>query len=248
LLVVCCAVASLVPSDAHACSVVLSPQVLPALAPAPLNTHVWMRHPTWHHSGNRSFKPGGGNFDVDFVVRSVMPTAADIPITVREWSPDYLIELVPQSLLAANHRFEVWGIPRSASESPRLLASFQTGTTSRATSPPKPAFAASTRPKPTGLLAGDCGSYEQIILGGTPDEGEVLYAVWAATNGHIDWKGPPIAIAGPPTPGHPVRFDVYDSLRPFAEFIAWAQSSPHIGVRAMDVAGNLSEPVELDVR
>lgn len=239
------------PADARACSIVLETRTLPALAPAPLDAHVWIRHSEWRRSGNRAAKRGSPEFDVDFVVRAAAPTAADIPVVTREWSPGQLVELVPQKPLPANHTFEVWAIPRPAVESPRLVTFFRTGDAIASTAPARPSFTSATRTKPApGVVVIDCGPDAEIVLGGlaAPSQGELLYAVWPSTGGRIAWDSPPIAVTGSPAPGHPVRFDVYDSLRPGPEFVAWAASSPHIGVRAMDVAGNLSDPVELDVR
>jgi hypothetical protein len=237
--------------DARACSIVIGSETLPALAPAPLNAHVWIRHPPWRRSGNPSARRGAAPFDVDFVLRAVTPTAADVPVAVREWAPGVLVELVPWAPLPASHRFEVWAVPRGV-ERPRLVAFFQTGTGVDTTPPGRPSFDSVTRTKPPAHgIQIDCGPAAEIVLSGAgaPDSGDLLYAVWAAAGGRIAWDAPPIAVAGPAAPGQSVRFDVYDALRPVGDFVAWARSpSARIGVRALDVAGNLGPPVELDLR
>lgn len=236
--------------DADACTIVLNTEVFPALTPAPLNTHVWIRHPPWHRTGNPMY-PRNPTFAVDFVLRAVAGAPTEIPVAVREWFPGNLVELVPEAPLPPNQVFEVWAVPLPpAVVRPRLLSFFRTAAATDTTPPTRPAFYGATLERP-GAVAADCGPYAAIgLVGeGSRDGGDLLYAVWAADDsGHIAWEAPPIAVA-PPAPGSRVRFDVYDALKLASEVTAWARSPKlHVGVRAMDVAGNLSAPLELDVR
>ncbi len=216
--------ALVVDRDARPCSIVNPPQVLPASQPAPVNAHVWIRNPPRHTR------------DVYFVVRVVAPAISEIPIATREWCPLGLVELVPQSALPPSSRFEVWMVARAAPGKPVLLASFGTGTATDTTPPPRPAFTKADHE----VESGQCGTFHGIALSGGSDQPETLYAMWSAdAKGAIVWEAAPIAVFTGS------RVDGFGTCT--TDFSAWSASSPHVGIRAMDIAGNLGAPIELTV-
>lgn len=226
--------------DARPCSIVIAPQVFPASHPAPVNAHVWIRHPPLKRTGNVLFRKGPTTtYDADFVLRAVSPVAAEIPIATREWCPSIFVELVPQSALPPSSRFEVWIVPRVPEVKPVLIASFGTGTAPDTTPPPRPTFTGAMHEVEGGGLAG-CGTIDVIALTGGTDSPELLYAMWSAdANGLIAWDAPPVGLFTEP------RFDGYGTCR--ADYASWSAKAPRIGIRAMDVAGNLGAPIELTV-
>jgi hypothetical protein len=204
--------------DADPCSIVIPTNVLPASAPAPVNAHVWIRSPS--RTGS-------------WVLRAVGPVSADIPISKREWCPQF-VEIVPQSTLPPSSRFELWVVEK---EKPYLVASFGTGTATDTIAPPKPSFTSAVRE-----VTGDslCGPSESMTLAGGSPQPETLYAAWAADDkGTIPWSAAPSIVFSGST------FDTYRMCQSSGKltFEGWKR----IGIRAMDVAGNLGEALVLDV-
>ena len=224
--------------DARPCVELTPTEVLPASTPAPVTTHVWIHHPPLRRTANWA-RPPAAPFDVDFVLRSVAPTVMDIPVATRE-CPYTFVELAPLALLPKNARFEVWAAPKSGAAPPLLLASFTTGTEEDVTPPPPPAFTLAWLAVPT--IRTSCADTSAITFSSrvaTPAP-DTLYGVWGAgPTGEIAWDGAPIAIL------HGAVLNTHETCMP--GYAAWAASSPRIGMRAIDLSGNLSAPIELRV-
>lgn len=238
--VAACVVASVAVAarDARPCVLLLPSHALPAPGPAPVNAHVWLHHPPVQRVDNPTRVP----YDADFVLRRVAPDTADVAIATREWCPLVLVELVPLAPLAPNARFEVWAAPRGGAAAPnappaRLLASFATGASEDRTPPERPKLLEGLHDTDEGAIA-SCGVGDTITLRGDP--GREMLGVWASdARGAVAWSSPPVAIL------FGRELSRFESCK--ADFGAWARSKPHLGARAIDVAGNLSEPVEIDV-
>ena len=227
--------------EARPCVIIIPTMVLPASgAVAPVNTHVWIFEPPLRRTANWA-RPPAPAYDADFVLRSVAPTRPEIPVATRECEYK-LVELAPTAPLPANARFEVWVVPRTTTAAPMLLASFTTGTETDTTPPPRPAFDSAHLAVPR--IQTSCNDTHEITLwGGTsastrpPD---ILYGVWAAdATGAIAWDAAPVGVL------NGLYLDSHRTCMP--RYDLWAAATPHIGVRAIDLAGNLSAPVELDV-
>jgi hypothetical protein len=148
------------------------------------------------------------------------------------------LELAPQSPLPPSSRFEVWIAPRIPEAKAILLASFGTGTAGDTTPPPRPTFTKATHEVEGGLL--DCPTSHVIVLDGGTDSPETLYAMWSAdAKGAIVWDALPVGVFTEP------RLDSYGTCK--TDYAAWSAGSPRIGIRAMDLAGNLGDPIELAV-
>jgi hypothetical protein len=226
--------------DARPCIDLLSTEVLPAAAPAPVTTHVWIHHPTLRRKGNWA-RPPAAPYDADFVLRSVAPTVMDVPVAARE-CPYTLVELAPLSPLPKNARFEVWVVPQAAAAPPALLASFTTGADADVTPPPTPSFTFARLAVPT--IRTSCGDTYAITLYGPTAPAapatDSLYGLWPSDpTGTIGWDAAPMAIV------RGARLDSHETCMP--SYGAWAASSPRLGVRAIDLSGNLSAPIELRV-
>jgi hypothetical protein len=65
------------------------------------------------------------------------------------------------------------------------------------------------------------------------DVPDTFFAAWSAKEGRIDWEAPPLAVFAVP------KLDPDETCH--------ANLTGRIGIRAMDLAGNLSEPIELTI-
>jgi hypothetical protein len=136
----------------------------------------------------------------------------------------------------------VWVVPRTTTVAPTLLASFTTGTDTDVTPPARPPFDSAHLAVPK--VQTSCNDSHEITLWGgaaaRTRPPETLYGVWAADRtGAIAWDAAPVGIL------NGMFLDSYRTCMP--RYDLWASGAPHIGVRALDLAGNLSAPVELDV-
>jgi hypothetical protein len=226
--------------DARPCVELVPMRVLPASASAPINTHVWVHAPPMQLHGNQ-MRLGATPFDAEIVLREVAPSVRNHAVTVRE-CPYKFLDVAPLAPLPMNARFEVWMAPASPEPTappPTLLASFATGDARDDAPPSRPAVTSAYFTKES--IRTSCGTTFPVTLVGARPPPDTLYAVWAApASGPIAWDAPPIAVLGG------MVLDTHATC--MANYPAWAQSSPRLGVRAIDLAGNASEPVEISVR
>jgi hypothetical protein len=208
--------------DADACSLAVPVHVLPALGGAPIDTHVWIRHPPWKKS------------DADYVLRG----AAEIPAQTREWCPNVLVELVPDARLAPTTRFEVWVVPHG-NHGPALLSSFATGTDVAKLPPASTLTGVTHKSEGTGMT---CPITQALVFKG-PTEPDALYALWPTATPAS--SAPPFAVMGADL--HLDDFNVCQANVP-RDWTSWSASSPHVTVRAMNMAGAYGPPIVLDVR
>lgn len=214
--------------DARACVIIAPSVVAPSLTPAPRNAHVWIQSlplPLF----------GGATFTLVKSATGSTPTA----IELRSWETSSVWELVPRSDLDALTRYEVWGAPRDK-RAPVLVSVFRTGAGVDLTAPRAPRLEhAFARPSAMG-----CPPYVELAgAAGADDSGDVFHAAWLAEgSARLAYDGPPATVfAWPkPTPTEPrPSADVLHGFR--------APSATRIGVRTVDVAGNLSAPIELEI-
>ena len=220
---------------ARACFRLAPELALPNSAAAPRNAHVWVR-------GAMPELNAGATFAL------VAPGSAEPPplLDMRQWVYGELFELVPRAPLAAGARYDLWARPHkapwapngAAAPSPVLLGTFRTGTGTDTTPPAAPAVRnAILRPQAASCRAA-------LLLQVAPDVtpgGGVLYAVWIGDRtGHIAYETPPTELASI----EQVSFDRSEST---LELLAAPKTGSRVGVRALDEAGNLSDPVERTV-
>lgn len=211
--------------DASACSIIVPMVVLPRLQPAPTNTHVWLQ-------GLELSMYGGGSF--------VLTDAAGppVPLTLHAWPESMVWELVPAHDLKPSTRYEVWGVPRATTKKPTtLLGTFRTGTDADHVAP-SPPVVKQLEQRPSAM---SCPPF--LFLEGTSGadpSGEVFHAMWLTTvRGGIDYSAPPAFVFS-------LTKATKDTPVPYAELVNHVKPR-RAGVRAIDVAGNLSAPVEIDV-
>jgi len=219
-----------VAGDARACTIVLPHLVLPALVPAPINAHIWVEN---------AFD------DESFVVRPAVPRGtqdAAVATDARLWNGwAKMIELVPRAQLDPSRRYEVWSRGsrwEGNGKAPYLVGTFVTSDAVDSTPPARPVVAPTARA--TVKWSSECGVGEVKAPIATPADqgsGELLYAIWHSdADGHIHYDRAPdrVVTAGPT--GKPAF--AYTQGSAF-------QNVKKLGLRAMDLAGNLSEPVEI---
>ena len=217
--------------DSHACVVLAPDLVLPRSSSrdlAPRNAHLWMM------GGPPELMNGA-----TFALVAIPPGAAPVPaLEVRQWEQSTLFELVPDAPLAAGVRYDLWATPwtsrsRLRPEKPMLLGTFRTGTESDVTPPAPPSLGnAVLRPR-----VGSCGA--SLMIEAAPDldlADAVLFAVWLGDQtGHIDYHAPPVQIVPVSAEDHSLELN------------AAPRPGSRVGVRALDLAGNLGAPVERTV-
>ena len=211
--------------DADACSIIVPMVVLPRLVPAPTNTHVWLQ-------GLALSMYAGGDF--------VLTDAAGppVPLTLHAWPESVVWELVPAHDLKPSTRYEVWGVPLAKTKKPTtLLGTFRTGDAPDRVAPSAPIV------KLLEQRASAISCPPFLYLEGTSGadaSGEVFHAMWLTdVRGGIDYAAPPAFVFAltKATKDNPVAHaELVNHVKP-----------RRAGVRAIDVAGNLSAPVEIDV-
>jgi hypothetical protein len=220
--------------EADACIVLPSAGVLPgAGAPAPRNTRVWA-------VGLSQALPAGATL----TLVASRDRARPVPLSARLWETSGLHELWPASRLEADERYELWATPRGAPlprqrpRPPVLVGTFRTGSTDDVTPPSPPRLTRAERVVP--LV--DCAPFIAVEgVAGADASGEVLHAVWFAEAGAELRYGQP-----------PARLERWSGATPLEraprlELHGLPASTGRLGVRAVDVAGNLSDPVEIEV-
>ena len=221
---------------ADACIVLPAAGVLPgAGALAPRNTRVWA-------VGLSQALPTGATL-------ALVPSrdrAHPIPLSARLWETSAVDELWPASRLDADERYELWATPRpQVPPSPRqrarppvLVGTFRTGSADDLTPPSPPKLTRAQRVIP--LV--DCAAFIAVDgAAGADASGEVLHAVWLAeAAGELRYGQPPARLE---------RWPAATPLEraPRLELHGLPAAVRRIGVRAVDVAGNLSDPVEIEL-
>jgi hypothetical protein len=209
------------PHDVEACTIIIPATSLPRFAPAPPNAHVWIR-------GLQLPLYAGASFVL------VATDGTPAPVDVRSWPTSMVWELAPQARLRANARYELWGVPRSKQPTPPvLLGTFKTGADDDVTAPSAPKLVRAAEITPLG----SCPTF--IELTGTPGSdtsGETLHAVWLSDDRGV------LHYADPPN-------EIFAWTERRAEVNKWFmhKGTRRIGVRAVDVAGNVSAPAEIDL-
>lgn len=211
--------------EADACVIIVPMVVLPRLQPAPTNTHVWMQ-------GLEASMYAGG----DFVLTEAAGPA--VPLSLRQWPESMVWELVPAHELKPRARYEVWGVPVPKTKKPTtLLGTFRTGDAPDHVAP-SPPVVKRLEQRPSAV---SCPPF--LFLegsAGTDASGEVFHAMWVTTvRGGIDYAAPPAFVFS-------LTKATKDRPVPSAELVNRV-TPRRAGVRAIDVAGNLSAPVEVDV-
>jgi hypothetical protein len=165
-------------------------------------------------------------------------------LDVRVWERSEMVELVPRMSLEAGTRYDLWAQPHPPSWAPKtrrappplLLGTFRTGGDVDTTPPSAPLVRRAVR-KPA---FASCEAWLEIELAKPAADaggGAVLYALWFAAAGPIAYDAPPAELA----------VYVADEQSIDVEDPARAKVGLRVGVRAVDVAGNLSAPVEATV-
>ena len=212
----------------RACIIIPPEVVLPASRAAPRNTHIWY--------GGTGL-PYGATFAL--VAEPGSPPAP--ALDVRMWALSMLLEIVPRAPLAANARYDLWASPHQGKwekrpGKPVLLGTFRTGDDVDTAPPSRPVV----RRAVGHPVAMSCDAWLQIELEPAADRGPAadLYAVWFAdADGRIAYETPPEEVASVTVETQ--SLDVQIPSR--------AKVGLRVGVRALDVAGNLSAPVETTV-
>lgn len=221
------ALAACVTSRASDACVIVTPQVAtPTLQDAPLNTHVWLSSlPIPLFSG------------ATFALVRSDARGQPIELDMRSWEePSQVWQLVPAAPLAPRTRYEVWGLPRSRKE-PVLVATFRTGSAVDTAAPKAPRIRHVVR-SPSAM---GCPPFLAVEgEAGADESGPVLHALWfARKDERIDYDAPPVMLFywNKPTATNP---------RPSADIYGIeAVSKPgKIGLRTVDLAGQLSAPAE----
>jgi hypothetical protein len=231
----CAACVSLATTHAsRACEVLAPDLVLPASPAAPLNAHLWIVGlPIELNSGA----------SLSLVSSPGAPAAPAFDL--RAWEGSVLLEVVPRAPLAAGTRYELWASPRKAPWEPAgrprhppvLLGTFRTGTDVDVTPPSAPVLVRAVRRPAFASCSASLG-IEVATPATDPQGGAVLYAVWfASADGRVAYEVPPDAIA--PYAAETRSLELEDP--------AHALVGLHLGVRALDLAGNLGPPAEVTV-
>jgi hypothetical protein len=220
----------------RACSVVAPEVMLPGTSPAPRNAHVWFM-------GISNEMSGGATFAL--VASPGTPGTPLAPaLDVRVWERSELLELVPRTALEAGTRYDLWAVPHKPFWAPKsqrtppalLLGTFRTGDDVDTAAPSAPALKRAVR-KPS---FASCDAWLEVEVA-TPAAdaggGAVLYALWFAGAGPIAYDAPPELVVV--YTAETQSLDVEDPAR--------AKVGLRVGVRAVDLAGNLSAPVEATV-
>jgi hypothetical protein len=210
--------------DASACSEVVPAIVLPRSTPAPANAHVWVQ------GLELSLFDGAS-----FVVVPSDDASSPVDLDMRTWTTSMVWELVPRARLREGARYEVWGVPRGKKPKPPiLLGTFRTNMDDDKTPPSAPKLTRSEERTPLG----SCSTW--IAIEGTPgsdSSGETMHAVWMSDpEGRLAYHEPPAQVL--------MWTDREAALH------AWFKhkGKRRIGVRAVDVAGNVSDAAEIDVQ
>jgi hypothetical protein len=177
-----------------------------------------------------------------FALVAANEPARPIAVALRSWEASNLWELAPRTGLAPGVSYEVWGVPRDKKKPPSLLGVFRTTDADDVTPPTAPALtSAEQRASMT-----SCPTI--ITVQGTPSmdaSGEVFYAVWLSNaEGRLAYDATPAAIV---RWSRPSSYERAPALEIIASFPRGAGAF-RVGVRAMDVAGNLSAPAEIPVK
>ncbi len=232
LLILVCGAASapsVLTDRADACTIIVPTVVLPSMTPAPRNAHVWVLGlPLPLYAG------------ASFVLVPTADPSHPVPLALRSWETSMAWELVPRDRLAPVSRYELWGIPRQKGKKPLIIGLFQTTSDDDAT-PPSPPTLSQAR-----YVLSMVACPPTIQIEGKPGadaSGDVLHAIWlSGPGGSISYRTAPTDIAHWP---HPSALEPHPSL-----FLTRTLDGPgafRIGIRAVDVAGNLSDPVEISV-
>jgi hypothetical protein len=238
--------------------------VLPTLAaPAPVDTHVWIRGEDLFHEEiwDGGTGPATKTDRVLEVRAAALPNAKTSPVdgTTRTVGSGQRItvEFVPKADLAPDTMYEVWLVDPSPLRNTVLAGAFRTGA-SRDAGPPtwqgldgamvyNPGW-----PHPKGVLVmSACGEGLSADLSGPrakDDDGPVLYALWLAPpTGTIDYGAPPMAYVTENPNGSLVSVGQLGC--PPLELALPAQASAvRIGAAAVDLAGKRSPTSELTLR
>jgi hypothetical protein len=232
------------------------------LPPAPTNAHVWVELPRgWQAQGlcgSSSAPCVAGQFEIALESAPIRgrPSRGIAAIERQSVSGTVAtVELVPQPRLEADSRYEVWLRDRSGKNAPRIIGVLRT---SNRTDEEKPSWGGLIKSAPSSKLPGGCGSPLVVLPVERPidNTGVVRHAVWVSDeDGRIDYAMPPLiytemlditAHEGAPSKRNillgSTEPDVSDFERPRYK------NGFRLGVRAVDWAGNMSEPSEIQLR
>ncbi len=221
----------LTPETGDACVMIMPAMVSPS-GLAPTNTHVWIQ-------GSQLPLGGGATY---VLIASSAPNVP-IPIELRAWERSSLAELVPLAPLAPHTRHEIWGTARRSSASGRPVT-LPLGTfTTTGEADTVPPGAPTLREARLNVPLDSCWPWIGVMGEPLPAEEAVYYALHVGdASGKIVYDAPPAEIAR-----WPLQRSVH--LKPVLELTAPGKNTSFIGrrvgLRAIDLAGNLGPPVEL---
>ncbi len=231
-------------ADACSCATLGTIRIVPGPRDgAPLNTRILLEVPPIEDIQSKHVTPE----DIQVTVRG--PKGA-IAIDVARWGDADLrwIQLTPKAALSAATRYSVHV---SVAGKDSLLGQIVTGDAADRT---PPTFAGVTKaevvtdkPNPGRCTTGQ--AYVALTVGAAADDAtppqDLRYQVWLADDrGAVDYAKPPTATVaargGELLLGHP-------SICSAASFVLPDRPSFKLGVKAIDLAGNASEPSLVDV-
>jgi len=235
-----------------------------ALETAPLNTHVWVYLDEWD-AKYCTENPRRCEDTVRFELRTA-PSGREAPRLVattvhrHETEVGFVLEIVPLVPLAPKSRYEVWSVEQGNRRPDVLHGTVKTGSKRDDASPTWPGQKRVERQPPPKrakrIVTWEGWSGLSLFADDAQDsEGRVLYAVWLpAADGRIDFSHPAagytpaiektwrtgrrLGILGSPGGCEPSNFKVP----------AKGQKPLRLGLAAVDLAGNRSQPVEVDVQ
>jgi hypothetical protein len=245
---------------------------------APTNTHVWVELP-------RGFRSQGfcdassapcktGQFEISLESAPIRGRSSRvIAATARESVSGTVatVELVPQTPLEADSRYEIWLRDRSGKHAPQIIGVMRTGKSSDGEKPTwsglvKSAASPASKPPRTRApgpvvvtLADECGS-PLVVLSAEPARDDspseaLRYAVWVSDEqGRIDYGKPPLIhmrmdLTSPEVaPGKPRNLFLGNSNAELSDFERPRRKNGfRMGMRAVDWAGHMSEPSEIEL-
>jgi hypothetical protein len=238
-------------------SVVLVPGTLDV---APTNTHVWLYTPQSFIVGtcDKKKRPCSDAMRVELRTSpaghdpgTLVPTRARRMETEGGSDPGYVIELIPSADLLPRTRYEVWAVGNQDPRSEQLFGTMRTG---NGRDDESPTWSGASRVAPI-VHKQSPGRATPIESGGldvfgpraSDGGGRVLYAAWKGeADSPIDFSRPPdgYAVESSPLAGAALVVLGWPGGCAPPTFAVPQAKATRIGLRAMDLAGNVSPPSE----